>query len=335
MCGEFGTQSAGLPADIADDLKRIVSQQELELVQANPRGTAPVERLVSKTGFNYLFPLWYERQLVGLLFLDTAPRLYLDESQDLLLGLSRQISHSIETCRVIDEKIGLERVLARQAHLASLGKAAATIAHEVRNPLSSIKALAQLMREDPNVREKHERDLTYLINEADRLNSSVEQLLSFSRPLPEQRQQVRLAEMLEDIARVLNHQFASEKIRIELQVQPGLILRQGAPELVRQIILNLVLNAIQASRAGEKVLLAASRGSGPALCIAVSDDGCGIPPAIRDRIFEPFFTTKQRGTGLGLAIVLKNVEHLGGTIRAESPVMNGRGTRIEVTLPVG
>jgi signal transduction histidine kinase len=335
VCGEFGGSGTSPAAGLIIEIEKIVQREALEVVRADPRGGGSAGRLVRDLGFNYLFPLWYERKLVGLLFLDTTPRLYLDESQDILLGLSRQISHSIETCRVIEEKIGLERALARQAHLASLGKAAATIAHEVRNPLSSIKALAQFMREDPEVREKHERDLGFMISETDRLNSSVEQLLSFSRPLPAPRQEVHLSEMLEDIARALSRQCAAEQIRVELEVEPGLMLRQGAPELIRQIVLNLALNAIQASQPGGKVVLGAGARSERTLGISVSDDGCGIAPEIRDRIFEPFFTTRQRGTGLGLAIVQKNVEHLGGTIRAESPLTNGRGTRIDVTLPIG
>ena len=119
-----------------------------------------------------------------MLLLDTSPRIFLDEDEPILLGLASQISQSIETCRLIEEKIGLERSLAQQANLASLGKAAATIAHEVKNPLSSMKTLAQLMREDPEVEQRYAQDLNYMIGEIDRLNSSVVQLLSFARTSP-------------------------------------------------------------------------------------------------------------------------------------------------------
>ena len=293
-----------------------------------------MRRLVGSLGFNYLFPLWYEQRLAGLLFLDTSPRRFLDEDEDMLLGLSREVSHSIETCRVIEEKIGLERTLARQEHLASLGRMAATIAHEIKNPLASVKALAQLMREDPEVREKHDRDLAYMIDEADRLNRSVQQLLSFSPPLPERQQGVDLTGLLDDMAELLSRQCAGVRVRIEHEIEPQLRLERSDPEMVRQIFLNLVLNAIQASEPGGSVRLAAGMKSEGDVIISVSDHGPGIPAGIRNKIFEPFFTTKQRGTGLGLAIVRKNVHDLRGEVEVTSPIAAGRGTLVEVTLPI-
>ncbi len=139
---------------------------------------------------------------MGLLLLDTTPRRFLDD-ETILLGLCRQISHSIETCRLVEEKISLERALARQEHLATLGKVTVTIAHEVKNPLSSVKTLAQLMREDTEVNSRYARDLNYIVGEVDRLNLTVQQLLTFSRPAPQQREDVDVSRMVWEIGEML------------------------------------------------------------------------------------------------------------------------------------
>ena len=331
--GEFGGGPDGEPSAALRDLEELATEQHYEVVCTARPGPARLTQPVRDLGYNYLFPLWYQNHLAGLLLLDTTPRMFLDENEDVLLGLGRQISHSIENCRVIEEKISLERALARQEHLASLGRAATTIAHEVKNPLSAIKALAQVMREDQEVLEKYDRDLVFMIEEADRLDRSIMQLLSFSRPLPAQQGGVDLSGLVEDVARALARQYAGEGVRVEHQVEPNLRLETGDPETARQVLLNLTLNAIQASEPGATVLLAVGRLPDGAVQVTVTDEGPGISAAIRDRIFEPFFTTKQRGTGLGLAIVQKNVHYLGGVVNVESPVAEGRGTRIQVRLP--
>jgi len=294
---------------------------------------ADQEPALSDLGFQYVFPLRYEDRRIGMLLIDASPRMFLDEDEPLLAGLSGQISHSIETCRVIEEKIRLERTLVTQEHLAGLGKVAATIAHEIKNPLSSIKTLVQLMGEDPEVESRYSRDLRYIVGEIERLNRSVQQLLNFSRPAPEADSEVDLTELLESAAGVLARQYQPERIRVESCVAPGLRLKRGNPEVLQQIILNLALNAIQASPPGGAVVVEAGEEADGSVRISVSDQGPGIPAEIREKIFEPFFTTKQKGTGLGLPVVRKNVRHLGGEIRVESPIESGRGTRVRVILP--
>jgi two-component system sensor histidine kinase HydH len=209
----------------------------------------------------------------------------------------------------------------------------ATIAHEIKNPLSSVKTLAQLMREDGEVREKYDRDLGYMIGETDRLNRSLQQLLSFSRPSPEQVEEVDLSGLLELMAEMLARQYQAEQVRFERAIAPGLALKHSNAEIVKQIFLNLLLNAAQCSEPGGSVRIEAVLDAQGKMRVAISDEGPGIPQSIRDKIFEPFFTTKQRGTGLGLAIVRKNIRHFGGEIEVESPIRDGRGTRVTVILP--
>ncbi len=328
--GEFGIAAADSAAvERAAELARAGGA---DMIHRDRTDDPELSSLLAQLGFNYLFPLWYEGRLTGLLFLDTTPRLFLEENEPILAGLGGQISHSIITCRAVEEKIGLERALATQEHLASLGKVAATIAHEIKNPLSSIKTLAQVMKEDPEVSDRYSRDLGYMIGETDRLNRSVQQLLSFSRPLPEQREELDLSDLLETMAQFLSRQCEGDDIHIRTSIAPRIRLKQASPEAIKQIVLNLLLNAVQATGAGGEVRLEARKEDGQVL-ITVSDGGPGIPDEIRQKIFEPFFTTKQKGTGLGLAIVRKNIRNLGGEIRLDSPIMEGKGTRMTVSLP--
>ena len=314
-----------------EELKNLAAEAERERVEVMHADDYPG---LARLGFGYLFPLWYKDRRNGLLLADCSPRTYLDENEAILLGLSRQISHSIETGRLVDDKIRLERTLVQQEHLAGLGKVAATIAHEIKNPLSSIKTLVQLMGEDPAMEQQYGRDLKYVVAEIDRLNRSVQQLLTFSRPAPEAEGEVDVSELLEAIAGVLAREYESAQIRIERRIEPRLRLLRGSPEMIKQVVLNLALNAAQASRAGGAVTLEAGPGAAGQVRIAISDQGPGIPADLREKIFEPFYTTKQKGTGLGLSIVRKNVRQMGGEIRVESPVENGGGTRFEVSLPV-
>lgn len=302
------------------------------MLRTSGRCDPEIGSLLSQLGFNYMFPLWYEDRLNGLLLLDTAPRPVLDEDEAILLGLSGQISHSLETGRVIEEKIGLERRLAHQEHLATLGGAAATIAHEVKNPLSSIKALTQLMREDPEVECRHSRDLSFILEEVDRLNRTIQQLLSFSRPGFAREQEVNLSALLVLTAEVLAREHTGE-IRIEHSIEPELQLRRASTEALEQVVLNLVLNAIQVSPPGSTVKLEARTAPGGNIAIMVTDQGPGIPPEIRERIFEPFFTTRHKGTGLGLAIVRKNVQEMRGAIEVQSSIADNHGARVTITLP--
>jgi len=335
LVGRYGPQNGDEAASRTwqTRLLSLARAHRTDMLRASGGGDPEIGELLSHFGFNYLFPLWYEDRLNGLLLLDTSPRIFLDEDEATLLGLSGQISHSLETGRVIEEKIGLERRLAHQEHLATLGRAAATMAHEVKNPLSSIKTLTQLMREDPEVEGRYSRDLGFILAEVDRLNRTVQQLLSFARPASGIEDEVHLSELLALTAEVLERVNSNAEIRVEHSIEPQLILRNASSEALQQVILNLALNAIEASPPGSTVKLEACTAPAGNVAITVTDQGPGIPPNVRARMFEPFYTTRHKGTGLGLAIVRKNVEEMRGAIDVQSPVAANRGARVTITLP--
>jgi signal transduction histidine kinase len=327
----------GPPADVSiAPLADRVREERLDaVIGPGSARSKSISALLQRTPFNHLFPLWYEDRLVGLLLVDPSPRRYLDESVDMLRGLSRQISHAIESSRLVERKISLETALARSEHMASLGQMAASIVHEVKNPLSSIKAIAQVMQEDIQVNGDHRRDLSFIVGEINRLNSRVEGLLTFSRPIAEKRMDVKLAEVLEDISRTLNREHGERRIRIEHSA-PGLTLRNTSPHRLHEIVLNLAINAVQASPPDGTVELRAglSPEGGGKVILRVIDQGAGIPREIQNRVFDLFFTTKSNGSGLGLATVYWHLRYLGGEVRFESPVNAAGGTVFTVTLPV-
>jgi signal transduction histidine kinase len=263
--------------------------------------------------FNSRFPLRVEDRDTGNLLVDTGARRFRNDEESLLRALAPQIAQSLEAARLMEEKIRLERELARQENLAEMGQAAAAIAHEIKNPLSSIKALVQVLGEDPAVAEGHGESLQHILNEIGRLDRSLRQLLGFARTPPERNETVDLSKLLWSL-------LAAVKAPVASEVESGLVLRNTSEDLLRQVFLNLLLNAAQAAKS--KVWLKAVRREG-GVTVTVRDDGPGIPEHLRERVFAPFFTTKQRGTGLGLTIVRNNLKALGGELSMECPDRGG------------
>ena len=285
--------------------------------------------------YNYLLPLRHENRLLGILWVDSSPKQYLDEYEPVLVEIGRQTSHSLEACRVIEEKLKLERSLMAKEHLAALGNVAATIAHEVKNPLSSIRALAQLMSEDAEFAGKYGRDLGYIVSETDRLNSSVRQLLVFARPPVEEPGDVDVSGLVASIVETVQKEKAGTPARVVGRVAPGLVLHEAGRESVERVVWNLLRNALQATEGRGHVEVVVEEVEDQHVRLSVSDDGPGIREELREQIFEPYFTTRQSGTGLGLAIVKTNVAKLRGTVEVLSPAADGHGTTFTVRLPVG
>jgi signal transduction histidine kinase len=246
--------------------------------------------------------------------------------------LADQVAIAIDDSRLLEENLRLERELAERERLAALGRMAATVAHEIKNPLSAIKSIAQVMREDEGLRNEYERDLGLIVGETDRLSQSVTQLLSFARKESPAAQPQSVEELIRSVVDLFRANAREQGIVLEYEVKVEAELTGRSVSALRDALSNLLLNALQATPHGGKVQLKAAAAN-EELLINVQDSGSGVPADLRERIWEPFFTTRQRGTGLGLAIVRKRLQEVGGSATLEVS-QNGRGALFQLRVPM-
>jgi PAS domain S-box-containing protein len=255
-----------------------------------------------------------------------------------ILGLRAAPLHAAEgplvLLRVVDltERISLERQLTDAQHLATLGRLVSSIAHEVRNPLAGIRALAQLLqRRLANAPEDRE-NATEILGLTDRMHATLSDLLEFARPGARRDETIDVAALVESVVAEARHGPLAADHELEYRGADGRSFQiVAARDRAFGAIANLVQNALQAAPANGRVrvtLAAAERGCE----VTVEDDGPGVADDVLPRLFQPFFTTKTRGTGLGLSIVKKTVETLGGSIAVDrSPELGG--ARFRLRLP--
>lgn len=291
------------------------------------------ETLLRERGWEAAYPLRREERVVGLLLADAEPEALTYEVRASLELLAGQVAIAIEDSRLVEENVRLERRISQSERLAALGRMAATVAHEVKNPLSAIKSIAQVMREDEYLKREYARDLELIVGETDRLSQSVTQMLSFARSAPHAGEPRRAGELLEPVLLLLRKEAAARQVTLKADLRATEEELDGAAAAsLRDALTNLLLNALHATPAGGRVELS-TRAEDGRLKVSVADTGPGVPAELRERVWEPFFTTKQRGTGLGLAIVRKRVEEVGGDARL-APARGGEGARFELTLPL-
>ncbi len=237
-----------------------------------------------------------------------------------------------------EQLVDSEALLAKREKLAALGTLAAGVAHEIRNPLTAIKARLYTLRRALSSDENRE-DLQAITGEVDRLERIVRDVLGYARPADATLSRVELSAWLRGFATFVEPTLATAKIELAVDAPVTADVQIDAQQL-RQIMLNLVRNAQEALeyRAGRIELAlrcerASLRGKIAAVAeLTVTDNGPGIPLKVQERLFDPFFTTKPAGTGLGLSIVARLVENQGGEIKFQS--MPGAGTRFAVRLPL-
>ena len=306
--------------------------QTLEMAKA--AGWEPVEDdpVIVDQGFKLAYPLRREDKVEGLLALDAASASLTPDARSILGLLADQIAIAIDDSRLMEENLRLERELAERERLASLGRMAATVAHEIKNPLSAIKSIAQVMREDEGLRNEYERDLGLIVGETDRLSQSVTQLLSFARKESPSAQPLSVDELLRSVVDLFRANAREQGIVLDCEVKVEAQLAGKSVSALRDALSNLLLNALQATPNGGRVELIAAASDGE-LLISVQDSGAGVAADLRERIWEPFFTTRQRGTGLGLAIVRKRVQEVGGSASLDVS-RNGRGALFVLRLPL-
>jgi len=239
------------------------------------------------------------------------------------------------------EAAAAERTLRRSESLAAVGQATTQVAHEIRNPLGSIRLGVSMLRDsvsDPealNTIELVERGIKHL-------NKLVVDVTQFSRQKELERSNVDLHESLERSIDLVTERIAEKNTTVEKEFAPRRIVGQWDPYQLRQVFVNVIANAVDASQENSEVRISTellapeTNGDGQPprsyARITIADHGKGMDNVTRDRIFEPFFSTKKRGTGLGLAIVKQIVEQHGGRITVDSEL--GKGSQFRIDLPV-
>ncbi|MHB1184510.1 MAG: ATP-binding protein [Desulfobulbia bacterium] len=226
----------------------------------------------------------------------------------------------------------LEAQVRRHDRLVALGKMAAGVAHEVRNPLSSIKGFATLLGSRfPEESEEGEAS-RLLVNEVERLNRSITELLTYARPLPLAIAEIEIEPFIEASLKLIQSDAKELGVAVRHEISLTRKLVRLDKDRLNQVLLNLYLNSLQAMEHGGELQVSVQEGTRPGTVeIQVRDTGCGIAEDTLERVMDPYFTTKPEGTGLGLAMVYKIIDEHGGTIKIASK--EGQGTTVSIVLP--
>ncbi len=203
--------------------------------------------------------------------------------------------------KTADLQIRLVRASEQNSHLKELNLAAAGLAHETRNPLNIIRGLAQMISRlpdaSPDVRERSKT----IVDETDKVTAQLTEFINYSRPREVRRTKISLAAAGNEVIRTLGHDLEEKRLTVEVAGEALAI--EADEQLLRQVLFNLILNAIQAADTGGKIQLHVQRANSSEAVLEIRDNGPGVPPERRQEIFKPYFTTHQKGTGLGLAVV--------------------------------
>ncbi len=234
--------------------------------------------------------------------------------------------------RVAERTAALRASQAReiqQEKMAAFGLLAAGIAHEVGNPLAALSSLVQMLqRRDPDPYTSEKLELA--ARQLGRIQRTIRELIDFSRPGSSQRARVRPSEVVEEALGIAKYYQRTKKRAITTEIPPNLPFVRAVRDHLIQVVLNLVLNAVDATEEGGRIHLEA-RAEEHWLELAIQDEGRGIDPTNLERVFQPFFTTKTHGTGLGLFVCKQIVEEMGGTLRCVSTP--GEGSTFTMRLP--
>ena len=239
-------------------------------------------------------------------------------------------------CRDMTERTKMEEKVRETEKMAYIGQITASLSHEIRNPLSSVKMNLQILKQNISLGGNDQRRLDISVREVDRLEGILRELLDFAKPLSLKIQSAPVNKILSECVDLLEFKLQENKVALDL------VLDESIPEIrvdcgkIEQTFINLLLNAIDACEQGGKIQITSqyeSRNRHPRVEIIIDDNGSSIPENNLDEIFKPFFTTKTKGTGLGLATVKRIVEAHGGSVKAEN--RNRSGASFLVSLPMG
>lgn len=232
-------------------------------------------------------------------------------------------------CRDMSQQKRTDEILRQSDKLAAVGQLAAAVAHEVRNPLTSLKGFTQLLQHQfPTANQSY---FDIMKGELERIELISGELLVLAKPKPEHFEQRCINQIVRDVVTLLESQANMSAVEVELSLEPELPQILCDANQLKQVFVNIMKNGIEAMKDGGKLRIGTQRQQHH-LLISFVDEGCGIPKEKLDKIGEPFFTTKDTGTGLGMMITQKIIQHHKGVLQVESE--QGIGTTVSVLLPV-
>jgi two-component system sensor histidine kinase HydH len=222
--------------------------------------------------------------------------------------------------------------LERSQKLSMVGRMAASVAHEIKNPLASIKGAVEILKDKATSDSDKDEFAGIVSKEIKRIDRTIGEFLEFARPRETKLEKLNLSDVLRSSVKQAETQATKNKIQIRSDIENDLVIN-GDAEKIHQVVLNLLLNSIEASESGSniEVALARNKTDDVGVKLVISDHGKGIEESELEKVFEPFYTTKSSGSGLGLAVVKSIVENHQGKIRLESKL--GQGTTVTITLP--
>ncbi|MCX6826172.1 MAG: ATP-binding protein [candidate division Zixibacteria bacterium] len=263
--------------------------------------------------------------------LDEGP--FLREERNLIDTVAQKIALVLERRQAEEDRAGLQEQLRHADRLATIGQLAAGVAHELNEPLGSILGFAQLSRRNSGLPQEVDRDLQKIINASLHAREIIKKLMVFARQMPPRKTAVSLNQIVEEGIYFLESRCAKSGIELVRKFLPALPEITADPSQLHQVLINLIVNAIQAMPKGGKLTLETLAKDGQVVLI-VRDTGTGMNKDVLKKIFTPFFTTKDvhEGTGLGLSVVHGIITSHGGSIKVESRI--GAGARFEIQLPI-
>ena len=262
--------------------------------------------------------------------LDEAP--FLAEERHLIDGVAFELASIIERKQADEERDRLEQQIRRADRLATIGQLAAGVAHELNEPLGNILGFAQLAQKEAALPLQVHTDIERIVTASLYAREVIKKLMFFARQTPSRKTDLQLDQVVDDAVALLQPRCTKDEVVIVRRRAADLPPVLGDSAQLQQVVINLMVNAIQAMPSGGTLTLSTDR-YGAAVRLQVEDTGVGMPASVVDRAFMPFFTTKEvgQGTGLGLSVVHGIVTSHGGSVAVES--IEGRGTRFEVCFP--
>ncbi|MBW2609891.1 MAG: histidine kinase [Deltaproteobacteria bacterium] len=258
-------------------------------------------------------------------------------SGDEVKALSRSVRGLIEDMNHTHIELEKSReTLLQSEKMATVGRLAAGFAHSIRNPLTSVKMRLFSLSRTLRLSVPQNEDFKVISEEINHIDTIVQNFLEFSRPPKLKKQEISPSEIVDLALQLLRHRLESYDVDIEIERKKPLPKIQADPEQLKEVFVNIIVNACEAMEFGGMVKISEEEGFekllGKVVTIRLTDNGPGIPESIRDKIMQPFFTTKEEGTGLGLSIASRIVAEHGG--RFDMVSEEGQGTIIIITLPI-